>query len=123
MNDRDRLILWFQFVLSMFVLVVVFLMAGFYEFGWAGKLSADQDKAFTRFISWAESGAFLVFTYWLQRQRPGSPVDDADSHFVTQTHTLPDGTKIVTKTPSFRGVTNVTPPTSTGSPPLGGAGA
>lgn len=97
MKESDRAILTAQIWLSVLVLGSLLVLALCYELGYASRLSLEQDRQISRIINWLEAAALIVISYWFQRQRGFSPLDD--SQMITTSHTLPDGTRTVTTAP------------------------
>lgn len=97
MNATDKLMAMAQIWLSVLYLVFTFIVTLAYELGWA-HLTADQDKSFSNSLNWLQTTAGIVVFFWFNRARTAGIPDP--SQMVTQTHTLPDGTKTVTTSPA-----------------------
>lgn len=110
MNPTDKLMAMAQIWLSVLYLVFTFIVTLAYELGWA-HLTADQDKSFSNSLNWLQTTAGIVVFFWFNRARVAGIPDP--SQVVTQTHTLPDGTKTVTTSP-----VPVPPPAKTEQPPV-----
>jgi hypothetical protein len=97
MNPTDKMLAWAQIGLSVLFIVGTFLVIGFYELGFT-HFNADQDKSFSSTMSWLTGACLIIIYFWFQRQRTAGIPDS--SSMITQTHTLPDGTKTVVTSPS-----------------------
>jgi hypothetical protein len=97
MNPTDRLMAMAQIWITIIFLSFTFVMLMIYELGWA-HLTEAQDKSFSNSLNWLEGAALILIYFWFQRTRTSGIPDP--SQVVTQTHTLPDGTKTVITSPS-----------------------
>jgi hypothetical protein len=95
-NPTDKLMAMAQIWITVIFLSFTFVMLMIYELGWA-HLTEAQDKSFSNSLNWLEGAALILIYFWFQRTRTAGIPDP--SQVVTQTHTLPDGTKTVTTSP------------------------
>lgn len=93
--NTDRLMAWAQIIFSVMVFLFVAAVFMVFETGHA-KLSADELKIYERDVGWLKDAALVVLYFWFQRARQGGI---PDGNVITQTHTTPDGTTVVTRTP------------------------
>lgn len=99
MNPTDKLMAWAQIWLSVLLLVTTFIATVYYFYMvHGGVLPADTIRSVEALLDrmWTASG--IVVFFWFQRTRTAGIPDQ--SQVITQTHTAPDGTKIVTTSPA-----------------------
>jgi hypothetical protein len=96
-NPTDRLMAMAQIWITVIFLSFTFALLLIYELGFA-RLTEAQDKSFSNSLNWLEGAALILIYFWFQRTRTSGIPDP--SQIVTQTHTLPDGTKTVITSPS-----------------------
>lgn len=106
MNPTDKMMAWAQIAFSAMFFLATFIIIIIYELGLA-HLSGDQGKAFERNVDWLTGASLIVLYFWFQRSRVGGIPDAAN--MVTQTHTTPDGSKVVITSPAVS-TKVVTPP-------------
>lgn len=97
MNPIDRMMSWAQIILSVVFLVLVFIVIGAYELGYASKLTPDQQRVFGDVLSFLKDAALVILYFWFQRQRQGGIPDGPT---VTQTQIGPDGSKVSVTSPA-----------------------
>lgn len=97
MSEGDKLMAWAQIWLSAFFLSFVFAVTIVYELGFT-HFNDAQDKNFSSWMNWLQGAALILIYFWFQRTRT-SGIPDA-SQVVTQTHTMPDGTKTTVTSPA-----------------------
>lgn len=96
--NTDRLMAWAQIGFSVLIFVLVGALMLIFETGHA-HLTPDDLKAFDRHVDWLKDAALMVLVFWFQRSRQGG-IPDASQALVTQTHTAPDGSKVVITSPA-----------------------
>jgi hypothetical protein len=92
----EKILAWAQIWLSVLLLGLIFAVIFRYETS-SAHLTVDQQKGFDSLVDWLKSIGSLVVFFWFQRLRPGGIPDTSQT--VTQTHTLPDGTKTTITSP------------------------
>lgn len=116
MNPTDKMLAWAQIALSVLFIGGTFIIIGFYELGFA-HFNADQEKSFGNTMSWLTGACLIIIYFWFQRQRTAGIPDS--SSMVTQTHTLPDGSKTVITSPAAGTIPAVPVPTKITADPGG----
>jgi len=96
MNPTDKLMAWAQIGLSVLFVLGTFMILALYELGYA-HISVDQQKSFDSDMNWLTGACLIIVYFWFSRQRTAGIPDN--SQVVTQTHTLPDGTKTTIVSP------------------------
>jgi hypothetical protein len=104
MNATDKLMAWAQIGLSVLFVLGTFVILALYELGYA-HISVDQQKSFDSDMNWLTGACLIIVYFWFSRQRTAGIPDN--SQIVTQTHTLPDGTKTTIVSPISAPVTSV----------------
>lgn len=96
MNLTEKMMAWAQIAFSALLFGFVAAVFLVFETGHA-HLNADELKIYERDVGWLKDAALVVLYFWFQRARQGGIPDPSQT--VTQTHTLPDGSKSVITSP------------------------